>query len=59
MKCEYCDENNHPYPIMTIGAVDLEINKRRIHTFLELSDRNFRTILMIKYCPFCGRKLNE
>lgn len=57
--CEYCDENSSPYNLLSISDIDVVMNKRKIHWFLELSDRNYDAIMIINYCPMCGRKLLE
>lgn len=57
--CEYCDENNSPYNLLSFSDIDVIMNKRKIHWFLELSDRNYNDIMIINYCPMCGRKLKE
>lgn len=55
--CEYCEEENSPYNLLTISDIDVEMNKRKIHWFLELSDSHYNDIIIINYCPMCGRKL--
>ena len=60
--CQYCTNKDEMYKLLNIDISDnnitVKMNKRRKNWFLELSEKNFDDLIIINYCPICGRKLD-
>lgn len=55
--CEYCDFDTYGKSLSADNDLVLSLVDDNNNYYLLADDFYFHTIIGIKYCPFCGRKL--